>query len=64
VILCQVNPTFGDELETVCEGCYKTKDTSVFAWFSILDVGHYRWLHGLIRQLRLNSKVNYLICTI
>ncbi len=51
VILLQVNLTSGDELETICEGCYETTDTSIFAWSSILGVGHYHWLHGPIRQL-------------
>jgi hypothetical protein len=46
----QVNPTFGDELETVREGYYKIENTSIFAWFSIPSVGHYCWLHGLIHQ--------------
>jgi len=64
VILLQVNPTSGDESETVCEGCYKTKDTSIFAWSLVPGVGHYRWLCGLIRQLPPNSKVDYLIRTI
>ncbi len=32
VILAQVDPISGDKPETVCEGCYKTKDTSIFAW--------------------------------
>jgi len=32
VILLQVDPASGDELETVCEGCYETEDTSIFAW--------------------------------
>ncbi len=31
VILLQVDPTSGDEPETVCEGCYETEDTSIFA---------------------------------
>jgi hypothetical protein len=39
VILLQVNPAFGDELEIACEGCYDVKDTSIFAWSSIIDVG-------------------------
>jgi hypothetical protein len=64
VILLQINPTFSDEFETICEGCYKIKNTSIFAWFSIPDVGHYRWLRGSIRQLPLNGKANYLIRTI
>jgi len=64
VILLQVDPTSGDESETVCEGCYKTKDTSIFAWSLVPGVGHYRWLCGLIRQLPPNSKVDYLIRTI
>jgi hypothetical protein len=48
IILLQVNPASGDELEIVCEGCFETKDTFIFAWSSILDVGHYRWLRSLI----------------
>ncbi len=47
-ILLQVDPAFGDELETVYEGCYETENTFIFAWFSILDIGHYRWLFNLI----------------
>ncbi len=49
VILLQVDPASSDELETVCEGCYKTEDTSIFAWSSIPGVRHYRWLRGPIR---------------
>jgi hypothetical protein len=64
VILLQVDPAFGDEPETVYEGCYETKDTSIFTWSSIPGVGHYRWLHSSIHQLILNNKANYLIRTI
>ncbi len=64
VILLQVDPASGDELETVCEGCYETKDTSIFAWSSVPGVGHYRWLHGPICRLPPNSKADYLVCTI
>ncbi len=64
VFLLQVDPTFGDELETICEGYYETEDTSIFAWFSIPDIGHHRWLCGPIRRLPPNTKANYLICTI
>jgi hypothetical protein len=64
VILLQVNRTFGDELETVCEGCYKTGDTSILAWFLIPSFGHYRWLCSPIHWLPLNSKVDYLVHTI
>jgi len=64
VILLQVDPTFDDEPETVCEGCYETEDTSIFAWSLVPGVGHYRWLHGLIRRLPPNSKADYLVCTI
>jgi hypothetical protein len=39
VILLQVDLASGDEPETVYEGCYKTEDASIFAWFSILGVG-------------------------
>ncbi len=49
VILLQVDPTSDDEPKTVCEGCYETKNTYIFAWSSVLGVGHYRWLHGPIR---------------
>jgi hypothetical protein len=48
MILLQVNPTSGDELETVYEGCYEPKDTFIFAWSSIPNVGHYRCLCGPI----------------
>jgi hypothetical protein len=49
VILLQVDPAFGDEPEIVCEGCYETEDTFIFAWSSVPGVGHYRWLRGPIR---------------
>jgi len=42
VILLQVNPASGDEPEIICEGYYETEDTSIFAWSSVPDVGHYR----------------------
>ncbi len=64
VILLQVDPIFGDEPETICEGCYEIEDTSIFAWSSVLGVGHYHWLCGPIRRLPLNSKVDYLVHTI
>jgi hypothetical protein len=48
VILLQVDLVSGDEPKTVCEGYYETKDTFIFAWFSIVSVGHYRWLCGSI----------------
>jgi hypothetical protein len=64
VILLQVDPTSGDEPKTICEGCYETEDTYIFAWSSVPDVGHYRWLHGPIRRLLPNSKVDYLVRTI
>jgi hypothetical protein len=64
VILLQVDPASGDELETIYEGCYKTEDTFIFAWFSILGVGDYRWLRGLIHRLPPKSKVDYLVRTI
>ncbi len=64
VILLQVDPAYGDEPETVCEGCYETEDTSIFAWSLVPGVGHYRWLRGPIRRLPPNSKANYLVRTI
>jgi hypothetical protein len=64
VILLQIDPAFDDKLETVCEGCYKTKDTSIFAWSSVPGVRHYHWLRGPIHRLPLNNKVDYLVCTI
>jgi hypothetical protein len=48
VILLQINPASGDESETVYEGCYKNEDNCIFAWSSVLGVGHYCWLRGLI----------------
>jgi len=64
VILLQVDPASSDEPETVCEGCYEIENTSIFAWSSIPSVRHYHWLHGPIHRLSLNSKANYLVCTI
>jgi hypothetical protein len=64
VILLQVDPTSGDEPETVCESYYETKDTSIFAWSLVPGVGHYCWLRDLIRRLPPNSKANYLVRTI
>ncbi len=64
MILLQVDPASGDETETVCEGCYEIEDTSIFAWSSVLGIGHYRWLHGPIRRLPPNSKAYYLVRTI
>jgi len=61
VILLQVDPASGDEPEIVCEGCYEIENTSIFAWSSIPDVGHYRWLCGLIHRLPPNSKADYLV---
>ncbi len=64
VILLQIDPIFGDEPEIVCKGFYKTKDTSIFAWSSIPNVGHYHWLRGSICQLLPNSKADYFVYTI
>jgi hypothetical protein len=64
VVLLQVDPAFGDEPETVCEGCYETEDTFIFAWSSVPGVGHYHWLRGSIRRLPPNNKADYLVCTI
>jgi hypothetical protein len=64
VILLQVDPASGDEPEIVCEGYYETEDISIFAWSSVPDVGHYRWLHSSIRRLPPNSKADYLVRTI
>jgi hypothetical protein len=48
VISLQVDPASSDEPETICEGCYETKDTFVFTWSLVPSVGHYPWLCGLI----------------
>jgi hypothetical protein len=64
VILLQVGPASGDELEIVCEGCYETEDTFIFAWSSVPSVGHYHWLRGSICQLLPNNKADYLVRTI
>jgi hypothetical protein len=64
VILLQVDPASGDKPETICEGCYETEDTSIFAWSSVPGVGHYRWLRGPICRLPPNSKADYLVHTI
>jgi len=57
-------PAFGDELEIVYKGFYEIENTSIFAWFSILGVGHYCKLRGSICQLPPNNKANYLVHTI
>jgi len=64
VILLQIDPASDDEPETVCEGCYETKDTFIFVWSSVPSVGHYCWLRGPIRRLLPNSKVDYIVRTI
>ncbi len=64
VILLQVDPASDDEPEIVCEGCYETEDTFIFAWSSVPGFGHYRWLRGPIHRLPLNSKADYLVRTI
>jgi hypothetical protein len=48
MILLYVDPTFSDEPKTICEFFNEIKDTSIFAWSSILVVRHYRWLCELI----------------
>jgi hypothetical protein len=64
VILLQVDLASSEEPETVCEGCYKTEDTSIFAWSLVPGVGHYRWLRDPIHRLPPNSKTDYLVRTI
>ncbi len=64
VILLQVDLISGDEPKTICEGYYEAEDTSIFAWSSILDVGHYCWLCGSIRRLPFNNKADYPVRTI
>jgi hypothetical protein len=64
VILLQVDLGSGDEPKTVYEGCYETKDTSIFARSLVFGIGHYHWLRDPICQLPFNSKVDYLIRTI
>jgi hypothetical protein len=59
--LLQVDLTFGDEPETIYKGFYESEKTSIFAWSSIPNIGHYRWLCGLIHQLHPNSKMDYLV---
>jgi hypothetical protein len=60
----QIDPTYSDELEIVCEGCYETKNTFIFTWFSIPSIEHYRWLRGPLCRLPPNNKVDYLVRTI
>jgi hypothetical protein len=57
VILLQVDPAFGNELEIIYEGFYKIEDILIFAWFSIHGFGHYRWLHNLCRNPTLGLSV-------
>jgi hypothetical protein len=64
VILLQVNLVSGDEPETLCEGYYEIKDTSIYAGSSIPEIGHYHWLSGSIYRLLPNNKADYLVRTI
>jgi hypothetical protein len=64
VILLQIDLAFGDEPETIYEGCCKTEDTFIFAWSSIPGIRHYLWLHNPISWLPSNTKANYLVRTI
>ncbi len=64
MILLQIDLASSDEPEIVCEGCYKIKNNSIFAWSSIPDIAHYYWLFGPIHRLPLNNKVDYLVRTI
>jgi hypothetical protein len=43
---------------------YEIENTSIFAWSSILGVGHYSCFYSLICRLPLNSLANYLVHTI
>jgi hypothetical protein len=64
VILLQVNLTFNNELATMYEGFYEIKNTLIFAWSSIPNIGHYHWLGISIHWLPPNNKEDYLIHTI
>jgi hypothetical protein len=64
VILLRVNPTSGDELETIREGCYETEDIFIFTWSLISDIGQHCWLCGPICRLPPNNKADYLVRTI
>jgi hypothetical protein len=59
-----IAPASDDKLETVCEGCYKTRDISIYAWSLVPNVGHYHWLQDPIHRLPPNSKADHLIHTI
>ncbi len=64
MILLQVDPASGDEFKIVYESYYIIENTSIFAWFSILSIGHYSWLCDFIRQVPPNNKADYLVRTI
>ncbi len=64
MILLQIDPASDDEPEIIYDGCYETENIFIFEWSSIFGVGHYSWMHGLIRRLFLNKKANYLVHTI
>ncbi len=63
VILLQINLASHDELEIIYES-YETKDTFIFVWSLVPNVGHYCCLRDTIRRLLHNNKTNYLIRTI
>ncbi len=64
VILLQVDPISSDEPETVCEGCYETENTFIFAWSLVPGVGQFCWLRDSICRLPPNNKADYLVRTI
>jgi hypothetical protein len=61
VILLQVDLAFSDEPKIIYEDFYKTENISIFAWFLIIGIGHYHWLHSSNCWLLPNKKANYLI---
>jgi hypothetical protein len=61
MILLQINHASSNEPEIICEGCYETKDTFVFAWSSISGIGCYHWLRGPIHRMPYNGEANYLV---
>jgi hypothetical protein len=64
VILLQVDLASNDQPKIIYEGCYEIENTFIFAWSSIIGIGHYCWLCDLIHWLPPNSKADYLIRTI
>ena len=48
MIVFEVELAHGSSGEAIFVGRFHTEETEVHAWSQVKDVGHYRWLHGIL----------------